>query len=100
MCWWQSDLFVRLLREIHRRVLLTRVDLQEFEQLSIDWNTFIDDWAIDGAHFLVSRRVGGFSNLLDVRSPAIGCFRRSLSDNQVSGTIPSTIGQLTALTFL
>jgi hypothetical protein len=51
---------------------------QELEQQPIDWHNSVDDWAIDGAHFLVSRRVGGFSNLLDVRSPAIGVLSQEL----------------------
>jgi hypothetical protein len=40
---------------------------QVFERKSIDWHNSVDDWAIDGAHFLVSRRVGGLCNMF------VGC---------------------------
>jgi hypothetical protein len=68
---------------------------------AIEWHNSDDDWAIDGAHCLVSRGVARVQHMLDVRSPAIGpCFRRNLNNNQLTGTISSTIGQLTALTAL
>jgi hypothetical protein len=79
-------------------LMLTRGDSQVLVQRAIDWHNSVDDWAIDGARLLVSRRVGF---MLDVCSPAIGaCFRRDLGSNQLTDTISSTIGQLTALNFL
>jgi hypothetical protein len=56
----------------------------------------VDDWTIDGTHLLVRVRVdysvGAYAS----------CFfaRRDVSNNQFTSSIPSTIGQLTALTFL
>ena len=32
---------------------------QGLEQQPIDWHNSVDDWAIDGTHLLVRRRVGG-----------------------------------------
>jgi hypothetical protein len=40
-------------------LMLTRGDSQVLVQRAIEWHNSVDDWAIDGAHSLVSRRVCG-----------------------------------------
>jgi hypothetical protein len=73
--------------------VLTRDYSQEPFFPTIDWVDSVDDWTIDGTHLVV--RVRG--DYYYVGAHASGFARRSLGGNQLTSSIPSTIGQLTAL---
>jgi hypothetical protein len=62
---------------------------------SIHWHNSDTNWAIDGTRYLYVAIVRG-----GVSCPFTMFLRRFLSDNQLSGTIPTQIAQLTALSYL
>jgi hypothetical protein len=76
--------------------VLTRDYSQEPFFPTIDWVDSVDDWTIDGTHLVV--RVRG--DYYYVGAHVSGFARRDLNNNQLTSSIPSTIGQLTALTVL
>jgi fumarate reductase subunit D len=81
-----------------RNVILTDADLhrsQEHLQPAIDWNYFIVNYAVDGAHVIVRPPL---VVLIAVSLPVLGSIPfRDLYNNQLSGTLTSHIGRLTAL---
>jgi hypothetical protein len=68
------------------------VHSQGLAQQQLDWLDIVDDWAIECTHFIVRCRVRDSTIALTTR--------RYLFSNEMTGTVPTTIGQLTALSFL
>jgi hypothetical protein len=77
-------------------VSLRNARLQGLVGPPFDWVDSVDYWTIDGTHYIVRVRVDYYG----VETHASGFARRNLQSNQLTSSIPSTIGQLTALTSL
>jgi hypothetical protein len=71
------------------------VEMQEFGIISIEWIDPFVNCDIHSAHRIVRRRLLALAGEL-ISLP----FLRVLSRNQLKGTLPSVIGQLTRLTRL
>jgi hypothetical protein len=92
--WWQCHSVVRSRKRlVSQPEAIFDISLQELANQPIDWVDSRDDRTIDSAHLFVRCRI-------DLSASSLTVFARALNDNMLTGELPSTIGQLSALTFL
>lgn len=92
---WQRRTVVRWwLRVLGLTLLIPNASIQNFIKRAPKWHYFFRHWSSDGVDVLVRQQYRRQPN------NQYHCTRRSLYNNQISGTIPTSVALLTELTSL